>query len=130
MLNPIKQIIANATTGANLIVLFGLIAPGDHVVSMYPTYGPLYEIAQGIGAEVSYWKMDPDSNWRANLDELKKLLRPSTKMLILNNPHNPTGSVLSTSELEKIMQVASEHNITVFEDEIFRPLFHGTCADG
>ena len=45
-------------------------------------------------------------------------------MLLLNNPHNPTGSVLTTSEQVEILKIASEHNIIVHTDEIFRPLFH------
>ena len=117
-------IIANATTGANLLVLQGLISPGDHVVVAYPAYGSLDTIPKGIGAEVSYWNLNPENDWKGNLDDLKSLLRPSTKMLILNNPHNPTGSVLSTSEQAEIVKLATEHNTIVFTDEIFRPLFH------
>lgn len=90
---------------------------------MYPVYGALYEIPQQIGCEISYWKMDPDNGWKASLEDLKSLLKPETKMLILNNPHNPTGSVLSTETLKSIIDIARQHNIIVFEDEIFRPLF-------
>ncbi len=91
---------------------------------MYPTYGALLEIPQHLGANVSYWRLDPNNNWKASLSDLDKLLTPTTKMLILNSPHNPTGSILTTSEQHDILTLAAKHNIIVHCDEIFRPLFH------
>ena len=117
-------IISPGTTGANALIFYGLLKPGDHVVCSYPAYEALPEIPKGLGAEMSYWRLNPDNEWQGSLDDLKSLLRPETKMIILNNPHNPTGAVLSTSDQEKIVKLASEHNIIVFTDEIFRPLFH------
>ena len=117
-------IISPGTTGANALIFYGLLKPGDHVVCSYPAYEALPEIPKGVGAEMSYWRLNPDNEWQGSLDDLKSLLRPETKMIILNNPHNPTGAVLSTSDQEKIIKLASEHNIIVFTDEIFRPLFH------
>lgn len=93
-------------------------------MSMYPTFGALLEIPKFLRADMSYWRLDSEKGWKASLDDLRSLLKPSTKMLILNNPHNPTGSILSTSEQAEILKIASEHNIIVHTDEIFRPLFH------
>lgn len=117
-------IVAPGTTGANALIFYGLLKPGDHVVCSYPAYEALPEIPKGIGADLSYWRLDPDNEWQGSLDDLKSLLTPDTKMIILNNPHNPTGAVLSTADQEKIIKLAAEHNIVVFTDEIFRPLFH------
>lgn len=122
-------VISNGTTGALLLIFYGLIAPGDHVVAAYPAYEGLIDAPRGIGAEISYWRMDPNNDWKGNIDEFKSLLRPDTKMIILNNPHNPTGSVLSTSAQAEIIKLAAEHNIIVFTDEIFRPLFHSQSED-
>ena len=74
---------------------------------------------------MDYWKLDPEDGWRGSIDELKALIKPSTKMLILNNPNNPTGSVISSERLIEIHKVAAEHNVIVLTDEIFRPLFQG-----
>lgn len=87
-------------------------------------YGPLIEIPKGVGANLDYWRLDPDNEWQGSLDELEKLLSKETKVLILNNPHNPTGSVLSTEVQAKIIELAAAYNVTIFTDEIFRPLFH------
>ena len=123
-LTPDEVVISNATTGSNLLVQEGLVSHNDHVVCVYPVYGPLFEVVKALGAEMSYWRLEVDNGWKANLEDLKTLLKPSTKMLILNNPHNPTGSILSTSTQAEIVQIAKQHNIIIFTDEIFRPLFH------
>lgn len=80
-----------------------------------------------LGAKISYWHLDPANNWQGSLSALSKLLTLSTKMLVLNNPHNPTGAVLSTTQQKSILELASNTNTTVFSDEIFRPLFH-SCS--
>lgn len=117
-------VVSPGTTGANALVFYGLLKPGDHVVCAYPAYEALPEIPKGIGADLSYWRLDPDNEWKGSLDDLESILRPDTKMIIVNNPHNPTGAVLSTSDQEDIIKLASKHNIMVLADEIFRPLFH------
>lgn len=117
-------VIANGTTGANLLVFQSLLAPGDHIICLYPAYEGLVDVPRGLGAEISYWRMDPGNDWRASMEDLKSLLRPSTKMIVVNNPHNPTGAVLSSAEQAEIVKLASEHDVIVFSDEIFRPLFH------
>ena len=117
-------VIAPGTTGALSIIFQALLSPGDHVVCAYPAYEALVGIPKGLGAELSYWNMDPENDWKASLDDLKSLLRPDTKMIILNNPHNPTGAVLSTNDQAEIVKLASKHGTVVFTDEIFRPLFH------
>lgn len=77
------------------------------------------------GIDVSHWQLRPERNWTLDIDELRRLIRPgTTKALVLNNPHNPTGSVISTVQQRRIVQVAKENGITILCDEIFRPLFH------
>lgn len=118
-------IAVNATSGANHIVQRSLLKAGDHVINQYPAYGPLIEEARDIGCEISYLRLDPSNNWAIDLDELKSLVRPGeTKMLILNNPGNPTGSQIDNATQEAIIKIAKEHDLVVHCDEIFRPLFH------
>ncbi len=113
------------TTGANALVFQGLLDAGDHVICVYPTYGPLRDFPKSIRCEVSHWRLDPDKQWKFDLEELRALIRPScTKMIILNNPNNPTGSRIDADSQRQILRLAREHNVIVFADEIFRPLFH------
>lgn len=117
---------AMGTTGANMTVLQSLLHPGDHVICSYPTYGQLSGGPQGIPCEVSPWRLDPNNQWKLDLEELRTLIRPSTKMLILNNPSNPTGSHLDANMQSQILDIARDKGLIVFVDEIFRPLFHQT----
>lgn len=127
-------VIANATTGANLLVMQSLIQRGDHVICLYPVYGQLVQYPAAMGAEVSHWRLREEKNWELDIEELKSLIRTGhdgkskTKMLLLNNPHNPTGTVIPTALQREIVKVCKEHDILIFSDEIFRPLFHNPAS--
>lgn len=84
----------------------------------------LYEIPKQLGAEVDLWKAKPEDNWVPSIAELKTLIKPNTKLIIINNPNNPTGAVLKKSFLQQLIDVASEHDIIIHADEVYRPLFH------
>ncbi|PVI03378.1 PLP-dependent transferase [Periconia macrospinosa] len=109
---------------ANYLVAYSLVGPGDHVICHYPTYQSLYEIPKQLGAEVDLWKATPENNWIPSIDELKQLIKPNTKLIVINNPQNPTGAVLKKSLLQQIIDVAAKHDIIIHSDEVYRPLFH------
>ena len=115
---------ANAGIDANHIVLAALIESTDHVICHYPTYEQLYQVPRSLGAEVSLWKADPSKKWKLDIEELKSMIKDNTKMIIINNPHNPSGAIIPKPQLEEIIDIAQERDIIVFGDEIFRPMFH------
>ncbi|KAL4926609.1 putative long-chain fatty acid transporter [Aspergillus undulatus] len=110
---------------ANFLLLYTLVGPGDHVVCQYPTYQQLYSVPASLGADVSLWKSKETDGWRLDLEELKGLIRPNTKLIILNNPQNPTGTVIPQATLDEIVEIARESSVYIFCDEVYRPLFHG-----
>lgn len=125
-IQPDSFLTAPGTTSANLIVFQSFLRPGDHVICTYPTYTQLSSLSKSIGCEVSPWRLDPNNEWRLDIAELRALIRPSTtKMIMLNNPNNPTGSVLDAKAQLEILGIAQQHDIIVVVDEIFRPLYHG-----
>ncbi|KAH8714808.1 pyridoxal phosphate-dependent transferase [Phaeosphaeriaceae sp. PMI808] len=109
---------------ANYLTTYALVGQGDHVICHYPTYQSLYEIPKQMGAEVDLWKATPENGWIPSIEDLKTLIKPNTKLIIINNPNNPSGAVLGKSFLQEIIDVASEKNITVLADEVYRPMFH------
>ncbi|KAL6703777.1 hypothetical protein ACN47E_009076 [Coniothyrium glycines] len=109
---------------ANYLTAYALVGPGDHVICHYPTYQSLYEVPKQLGAEVDLWKAKPEDEWVPAIDELKALIKANTKLIIINNPNNPTGAVLKKSFLQEIVDIASEKNITIMGDEVYRPIFH------
>jgi aspartate/methionine/tyrosine aminotransferase len=77
-----------------------------------------------LGAEVDLWKAKPENNWVPTIEDLKALIKPNTKLIVLNNPNNPTGAVLGKTFLQQVIDIAEERSITIMGDEVYRPLFH------
>ncbi|KAJ5314488.1 uncharacterized protein N7443_001372 [Penicillium atrosanguineum] len=115
----------NGTTGANSLVFQTLLKPDDHVIAMYPSYTQLLSIPKAtVGENISYWSLDLDNQAQADLQQLKGMIKPTTKMIVLNNPNNPLGTTLSLEMQHEIVALAREHGLILLVDEIFRPLFH------
>lgn len=115
----------HGTTGANALVFQKLLNPGDHVIAMYPCYTQLISLPKAVpGLQVSYWTLDLQNKGQGDISQLQALIKPSTKMIILNNPNNPLGTVLPLETQTAIVDLARTHGLTLLVDEIFRPLFH------
>ena len=68
---------------ANFLALYTLVSPGDHVICHYPTYQQLYSVPESLGAEVSLWKARKADGWRLDTQELRALIKPNTKLIIV-----------------------------------------------
>lgn len=123
-LSPDNILTTPGAIQANYLTAYALVGPGDHVICHYPTYQSLYEVPKQLGAEVSLWKATPENKWVPAIDDLKALIKPTTKLIVINNPNNPTGAVLGKSFLQELIDLASSNNITIMSDEVYRPLFH------
>ncbi len=98
-----------------------LLNAGDHVVVMHPSFQSLWEIARATGCELSFWhQRRSEDGWHFDVDELEGLLRPNSKMLIINFPHNPTGYLPHHADFERIVELARKHDLILFSDEIYR----------
>lgn len=123
-LSPDNILTTPGAIQANYLATYALVGEGDHVICHYPTYQSLYEVPKQMGAEVDLWKATPENQWIPSIDDLKALIKPNTKLIIINNPNNPTGAILKKSLLQEIVDVAREKNITILGDEVYRPIFH------
>ncbi len=123
---PVDNVlITPGAIAANFLLFYTLIGPGDHVVCVHPTYQQLYDVPKSLGAEVSLWKLRKEKNYIPDLEDLKALVKDNTKMIIINNPNNPTGATIPKSVLQGLVDFAQERDIIVLSDEVYRPLFHG-----
>ncbi|SEL21186.1 Aspartate/methionine/tyrosine aminotransferase [Carnobacterium iners] len=118
--NTILQ--TNDATGANFLVLYALIEPGDHVVSMLPTYQPLYDIPLSLGAAVDFVELKEKDHWQLDLDALQSKLTAKTKMICLNSANNPTGTLLDIPTLKAIVEMARKVDAYILIDEVYAPL--------
>ncbi|EPS34225.1 hypothetical protein PDE_09189 [Penicillium oxalicum 114-2] len=123
-LRPEDVLVTNGAIHANFLALYTNVGPGDHVICHYPTYQQLYSVPQSFGVEVSLWKSSEEKGWQLDVSELKSMIKPNTKLIVLNNPQNPTGAILHRDTLQEIVQVARQHDLIVHCDEVYRPLFH------
>lgn len=119
---PEQILQTNGATGANLLALYSLIEPGDHVIALHPSYQQLYEIPKSLGAAVDYWELKEENNWLPDLEELERLVRPETKMICINNANNPTGTVMEEEFLLKLAEFARKRDIFILSDEVYKPL--------
>ncbi|KAK3711682.1 hypothetical protein LTR37_009458 [Vermiconidia calcicola] len=124
-LPPERILITPGAIAANHLAFYALLGPGDHVICHYPTYQQLYTVPASLGAEVDLWKSKEDNKWLPDYDELAAMVKDNTKMIILNNPQNPTGAILPKSLMVNLVDLAKEKGITILSDEVYRPLFHG-----
>ncbi|KAG6368424.1 hypothetical protein INS49_002631 [Diaporthe citri] len=125
-----KILITQGAIVANFLLLYTLIGPGDHVICVYPTYQQLYGVPQSLGAEVSLWKLKWDNGYVPDVTELESLVKSNTKMIILNNPNNPTGATIPKAALSSIVEFARARDIIILSDEVYRPLYHSLPFDG
>lgn len=99
-----------------------LLSPGDHVIVHYPCYQSLFEVATAIGCQVTKWVGLEQYNWELDLNFLRRSIRPNTKAVIINCPHNPTGYLMSFEKLQEIIDIARRHNLVIFFDEVYKGL--------
>jgi N-succinyldiaminopimelate aminotransferase len=113
-----------ATTGATEAIagaLLGLVDPGDEVIVLepyYDSYVAMIQFAGGVRRPVTLRAPD----FRLDRDELAAAVTERTRLILLNTPHNPTGTVLSRAELEAVARVAIEHDLVVVTDEVYEHL--------
>lgn len=104
-----------------------LLQPGDHVIAISPVYQSLYEVAKTIGCNVSQWHLhQEDNHWSLSLSDLKALVKPETKLVIVNFPHNPTGFIPDQVFFTGLVDFLSEKGLYLFSDEMYRLLEQNT----
>ncbi|MBN9031951.1 MAG: aminotransferase [Rhizobiales bacterium] len=113
-------VITHGAIGANALVHETLVEPGDRVISVLPTYQQHYSIPESFGADLHILKLTEKTGFLPDLEELKLLATPGTKLIALNNPNNPTGSLMDRAYLEKIVEIARACGAWILCDEVYR----------
>lgn len=123
---PDDVIVTHGTIGANHLVHQALVARGDRVVSVVPTYQQHTSIPASLGAEVVELRLQAEDGWLPDLDALEALVTPGTRLVTLTNPNNPTGALIGRAGLERIAGIARAAGAWVLCDEVYR----GTEQEG
>lgn len=120
--SPEHIVPTHGAAGANHHIFYSLLEPGDRVVSIMPTYQQLYSIPESFGADVQLLHLRQENDYLPDLDELRRLVTPETKMICINNPNNPTGALMSTELLREIVEIAKSVGAYILCDEVYRHL--------
>jgi aspartate/methionine/tyrosine aminotransferase len=115
-------------SGAKPIIwnlLSAILDPGDELVYADPAYPAYASAATYLGAKAIPVHLLEKHDWRLDLEELAAKVGPKTKVVVINSPHNPTGGVLTRSDLETIAELAHRHNFLVVADEIYSRNIYG-----
>ena len=107
---------------AIFVFMHAALQPGDHVIVHYPGYQSLHEIARSLGCDVTLWETRAADGWELDMDFLRRNLRPQTKTVIVNCPHNPTGYLMPHEKWRDLVALSREHGFRIFADEVYRLL--------
>jgi aspartate/methionine/tyrosine aminotransferase len=113
-------LITTGTSEANFLALLTLVSSGDEVVVVMPNYMQVHGIAQGLGARVREVWLREERGWRIDLDALAAAVNERTKLICVCTPNNPTGQVLSPSEIDRVVAIAAKHGAWILSDEVYR----------
>ena len=99
--------------------MYLLLKSGGNIVIPTPYWTAYDLIAKTLGAEVKLLKTELEDNWRIDVDKLEKLIDRNTRMIILNNPNNPTSKVMDAEVLDDVVEIANEKGVTILSDEVY-----------
>ncbi|MEM7113482.1 MAG: pyridoxal phosphate-dependent aminotransferase [Chloroflexota bacterium] len=123
--SPDRVIITPGSKAAIYFGMMALIEKGDEVIVPNPGFPAYASITNMTGGTAVSWDFSGENGFRPDVDLLRTLITPRTKMIALNSPGNPTGVVFSRSEIEQIAAVALENDLYVLADEIYMQLHYG-----
>jgi aspartate/methionine/tyrosine aminotransferase len=115
-------------TGASeaLLILMWLAAePGANVILPQPGFTTFSALPESLRLETRYYSVRKENGFAIDVEEIKRLTDGNTKLVLINNPHNPTGAVMSDAELDSLHEHTSSRGIQLISDEVYHPIYHG-----
>src|SRR4029079_9119551 len=106
-----------------------LVKAGQELIAIEPTWPAYKESADYIGAKIQMLKTTLEDKWTPDTGQLEEMINPSTKMIVLNYPNNPTGKVLDSKTMDRIVSIAKDNDLYLLSDEVYADYafkkFHG-----
>ena len=97
-----------------------VLGPGDHAIVTWPGYQSLYETGLAAGAEITKHELREAEDWRLDVDRIRASVRPNTRLIVVNAPHNPSGMLPSQAEWRALIELCAETGLRLFSDEVYR----------
>jgi aspartate/methionine/tyrosine aminotransferase len=113
-------LVTNGSSEANFVSIWHLVEQGDKIAVMLPNYMQIWGLAQVLGARVKTFKLQEKKGWALDTEKLKTIIDRGTKLIVICNPNNPTGTVLSDSDMKAIRDLAHERRAWILSDEVYQ----------
>jgi len=123
-IDPDDVIVTSCAEEGIFLLYHSLLGAEDHAIVETPCYESAVELARSTGADVDEWRRRYEEGWAHDLDGLERSLRRNTRLLYINQPHNPTGTLMDRSTFERAAELARSHGLVLFADEVYRELEH------
>ncbi|MEE9323296.1 MAG: aminotransferase class I/II-fold pyridoxal phosphate-dependent enzyme [Candidatus Aenigmarchaeota archaeon] len=121
-----KVLITTGVSEGIELAMNSLVNPGENVLTPVPGYPVYIAIINKIGAALNQYRTSEENGWQPDVEDMRKRINDKTRAIIIINPNNPTGSLYSKQTLEEIIDLANEHDLVIFSDEIYNKiLFDG-----
>lgn len=117
---PEQVLVHSGAEEAIMNFMLAMLTEDDHVIVHFPCYQSLAEVAKGLGCQVTPWRAREEMGWGLDLDELHRIVRPSTRAVIVNIPHNPTGFLMPKEDFLALNHFVQENGLLLFFDEVYR----------
>jgi len=118
--SPDQVLVTTGSSEANFVTCWRLLQPGDKVAVMIPNYLQTWGLAQNFGAEAKALQLHEKEGWEPYVEEIRTAIAPGTKLVVVTNPHNPTGHVLGDAARKAILERAAEVGAWVLADEVYQ----------
>ncbi|MCI0395645.1 MAG: aminotransferase class I/II-fold pyridoxal phosphate-dependent enzyme [Chloroflexi bacterium] len=119
-IQPDQVLVHSGAEEAIFLFMHAALQAGDHAIVHSPCYQSLAEVARAIGCEVTPWQASESNGWALDNDELRRSIRPNTRVVVLNTPHNPTGFLMPREQFDEVNGIARENGLILFSDEVYR----------
>lgn len=116
---PDNVVVTTGGAEANHVALWTLVSPGDRVVVLEPTYGQTPGLARAFGAEVVSARLAEELGWQPRPGAVRAAITPGTRLVVVTNPGNPTGSILSPEAMQEIVEAAARAGAWLLADEVY-----------
>lgn len=117
---PDRVATANGCSGANFLACAAVLETGDEVLMERPAYDPLIAAAKMLGGHVRFFERRFEESYALDPDRIAAAIGPMTRLIVLSNPHNPSGALASPESLEALARAAGNAGIPVLVDEVYQ----------
>jgi aspartate/methionine/tyrosine aminotransferase len=119
-IEPEQVLVHTGAEEAIFLFMHATLDADAHVIVQWPCYQSLAEVARSTGCQVTLWQAREENGWAPDVDELQRLIRPNTKAIVINTPHNPTGYHMPLEVFQEVSHIAQANGAILFSDEVYR----------